>query len=110
MYAETNIGGPSGPPSSTNTRVDPDGGRKVKRSEWPHKPRSPNAQVPATLENFEYLANRLGIEFRFNRVKKRVDIELPDVTADMQNRDAVLLTRLESLAIMHDMQCSKVAQ
>ena len=102
-----------GNPSSTPTRSAEHGeGAPVKigRGEWPHKPRSPNAMVPATLENFEFLAKRLGIRFRFNRVKKRVDIEMPDVMVAAQNRDQILLTRLESLAIMHDMQCSKIAQ
>lgn len=110
MYADTKTGGPSGPPPSSGTQLQEKGGRNVKRSEWPHKPRSPNSMVPATLENFEYLARRLGIKFRFNLVKKRVDIEMPDVTVDAQNRDQVLLTRLESMAIVHDMQCSKIAQ
>lgn len=110
MFAETKTGGPSGPPLTADTGPEEASGRKVKRSEWPHKPKSPNSMVPATIENFEYLAKRLGIRFRFNRVKKRVDIDMPEVTVDAQNRDQVLLTRLESLAIMHDMQCSKVAQ
>ena len=106
-------GGEGGKPSSPPARPTDQGEKqvvKIGRGEWPHKPRSPNSMVPATLENFEYLAYRLGIKFRFNRVKKRVDIEMPNVTVDAQNRDQVLLTRLESLAIMHDMQCSKIAQ
>ena len=110
MKPEQTTGGPSGPPPSPIMGEPGQIERTVKRSEWPNKPRSPNAMVPATLENFEYLAMRLGIKFRFNRVKKRVDIEMPDVTVAAQNRDQVLLTRLESLAIMHDMQCSKIAQ
>lgn len=110
MKPEQITGGPSGPPAPLQSSNYSPEGQTVKRSEWPHRPRSPNAMVPATLENFAFMAKRLGISFRFNRVKKRVDIDIPDVRVEAQNRDQVLLTRLESLAILHDMQAGKVGQ
>ena len=103
-------GGPSGSPPPDPASSQFPKAQGVKRNEFPHKPRSPNAMVPATLENFAYLTERLGIKFRFNRVKKRVDIEIPGIDPDAQNRDQVLLTHLESMAILHDMQSSKIAQ
>lgn len=50
---------------------------RIKRAEWPDRPPSSKAMVPGTLANFEYLARKHDVRFKFNRVKKRVDIEIP---------------------------------
>lgn len=73
------------------------------RDGFPHPPKSRNGTVPPTFENFQHILRHAGVTVRFNQVKKRVDIEVPGLALNRQNRDAVLLAHLESLLISNDM-------
>ena len=81
----------------------------IKRKDWPDQPPTENAQIPATLDNFEFLMEQYGIELKFNVVKKRVDIEVPGLEVGLMNKAQVLLTHLESLAIRHRMSPGNVS-
>lgn len=51
-----------------------------------------------------------NIQVRFNVVKKRAEIEVPGVRIERQNRDAVILSHLESLVIRNDMSTGQARQ
>lgn len=77
---------------------------KVDRASFPHQPSSLGRNLPATLENFEHLMDASGISIQFDVVKKRPKISVPGLALNRQNRDAVILTHLESLLVRNDMQ------
>ncbi|MEN8914515.1 VapE domain-containing protein [Alteriqipengyuania sp.] len=102
------VGGEPSPSALDPSEETQSNANRIKRAEWPDRPPSSKAMVPGTLANFEYLARKHEITFKFNRVKKRVDIEIPGIRTEAKNRDDILLTRLESLAIQHQMPPTKV--
>jgi len=66
--------------------------------------------MPATLENFRHVIEASKIQIRFNEVKKRADIDVPGLQIGRQNRDAVILSHLESLVIRNDMSPGQARQ
>lgn len=111
MSETANVGGPQGSPTPSTDLPEekaPKAGN-ISMHDWPDRPRSEAAQVPATIENFAFLMKHYGIIMQFNAIKKRVDIVIPDTVVELQNRDSILLTKLESLAIRHRMSPGKVA-
>jgi len=76
---------------------------KLDREGFPDRPRSAQGSIPSTLENFRHLADTYGIRVRFNVIKKRSEVTIPGVQVSTQNRDEVVLSHLESLAIRNDM-------
>ena len=101
-----NAGGLKGPPAITKTLAQVS---KLDREEFPDQPRSANKSVPATYENFLHVIEATGIGIRFNVIAKRPEVTIPGLTAGRQNRDAVLLSHLESLIIRNDMSPAKAS-
>lgn len=76
--------------------------KKLEKSGFPDQP-SGGRTLPATFENFRHLIEAYGIEVRFNLIKKRVDVKIPGLNTERQNRDEVVLTHLESLLHRNEM-------
>lgn len=92
-----------------NTSNDlPKTSEKVAREGFPDPPMSPASGPPATLENFAYLLEHYDIRVRFNRLKKRADVDVPGLKISQQNRDEVVLSHLTSLALRNGMSQSAV--
>lgn len=73
--------------------------RKVKNEEFPHAPEHrDNATLPATIENLKVILRKEGFRVRYNRDKKRNEIEWPGHEATTDNRENVGLTKVISLA------------
>lgn len=106
MEGVKTAGGPKGPPAITKTLAQVS---KLDRDEFPDQPRSANKSVPATYENFLHVIDATGIGVRFNVIAKRPEVTIPGLTAGRQNRDAVLLSHLESLIIRNDMSPAKAS-
>ena len=104
MEGVQTAGGSKGPPAITKTLAQVS---KLDREEFPDQPRSANKSVPATYENFLHVIEATGIGVRFNVIAKRPEVTIPGLTAGRQNRDAVLLSHLESLIIRNDMSPAK---
>jgi predicted P-loop ATPase len=83
---------------------------KINRAGFPDQPKSAQASIPPTLENFRYLVEASNIKVRFNVVKKRAEIHVPGLRIDRQNRDAVILSHLESLLIRNEMSPGQARQ
>lgn len=77
--------------------------------DFPDPPDSPLAMVRGTADNLAYLLDCYGISVRFNVLKKRPDVNVPGLRTTGENRDAVVLTRIEDLAIRHRMPPARVA-
>lgn len=73
--------------------------RKVHNKEFPHALESrDNATLPATIENLKVILRKEGFRVRYNRDKKRNEIEWPGHEATIENRENVGLTKAISLA------------
>ncbi|WP_057884183.1 VapE domain-containing protein [Tsuneonella troitsensis] len=83
---------------------------KLARESFPDQPSNSSKQVPATLENFKHVIDAAKIGIRFNIIKKRPEIEVPGLNFGRQNRDAVVLSRIESLLIRNDMSPAQARQ
>jgi len=68
---------------------------------FPDRPRPGTSAVPGTIANFAYLLDHYQIHVRFNVIKKRVEIHIPDLEVTPQNRDNVTHMHLVSLAAKH---------
>lgn len=107
MPKGNNVGGLKGPPTPTNPLAQ---AGSLDRASFPDQPRSSNKSMPATLENFRHVVDASKIKIRFNVVKKRADIHVPGLKIGRQNRDAVILSHLESLVIRNDMSPGQARQ
>lgn len=73
--------------------------RKVANKELPDKPEyRGNQNTPSTIENLETILAGEGFKIRYNRDKKKVEIEAPGHVPTADNRDNVGMTRIISLA------------
>lgn len=78
--------------------------------DFPDPPASPTHNLPATVENLGYLLHLYDITVKFDVLKKRPLIVIPGLKTTGENKDAVVLTYIENLAIKHRMSASRVAQ
>ncbi len=53
---------------------------------------------PATIENVGWLLDQSGVRCRYNEIKKKVEIDLPDQQGTLDNRDNVSMTHVISIA------------
>ena len=78
--------------------------------DFPDPPPSPKHNLPATVDNLGHLLNLHSIVVRFDVLKKRPLIDIPDFQTTGENRDAVILTYIENLAIKHRMSPGRIGQ
>lgn len=76
--------------------------------EFPDPPTSPGEGLRATTDNLAHLLAAYEITVAFDVLKKRPQIIIPGFSATDQNRDAVILTHIEDIAIRHRMPPHRV--
>jgi predicted P-loop ATPase len=76
---------------------------------FPDPPDGPSAPLRGTADNLAHLLDCYGIGVRFNVLKKRPEIYVPGLSTTDENRDAVVLSHIEDLAIRHRMSSGRVA-
>lgn len=73
--------------------------KKVHATDYPDKPEYRGNQIiPATIENLELILLKEGFRVRYNRDKKKVEIDAPGHFPTADNRDNVGLTKIISVA------------
>ena len=86
------------PPTATSAL------RYIDPASFPDPP-PPNAKgIPPTSNNLEYLLQQAGGRVRFNVIKKRPEIILPDLQSSVHNRANVTLTRIRDMAFRNGMK------
>lgn len=75
--------------------------RRLKQSEFPDPPRPTPYQTPATIENLKHLIRENSIRVRYNVIKKKVEIVMPEAVGTPENRDATALATIFSLAALN---------
>jgi predicted P-loop ATPase len=73
----------------------------LKRDAFPNQPRSKSAQLPATIPNINWLLERYGILVRYNVIKKKIEILLPNHYGTIDNMANVSMTYIISLCALN---------
>lgn len=77
--------------------------------DFPDPPETVTSMVRGTADNLAFLLDAYDITVSFNVLKKRPHIVVPGLRSTGENRDAVVLTHVEDLAIRHRMTPARVA-
>lgn len=80
---------------------------RAKAKDFPDAPIGQGAP-PTTMENMAWLIDRSGIIVRYNVIKKKVEIIVPDVTGTTDNHDNNALTHIISIAARHGMATGNI--
>ena len=67
-----------------------------------------NDYVPCTIQNLQALLENRGIKARYNLIKKRTDIYIPDHKGTVDNASEVAVTKIVSLAASYSMPTGHV--
>jgi predicted P-loop ATPase len=73
-------------------------GRNLSLQSFPDAPHPGHHKLPATIENVEHILATAGIKVRYNVIKKKVEVDVPDHTGTSDNHDNVTRTKIVSLA------------
>ena len=71
-------------------------------------PVEPGKKLRTTVANVEYLLLKNGISFRYNVIKKKLEMLIPGIKATVENEANVLMTHAESLAAQHYMNTNSL--
>jgi putative DNA primase/helicase len=67
---------------------------------FPNKPIG-GGQLPSTIPNVQHLLKGYGIEVKYDVIKKKLLVSLPNHTGSFENADSVALTQILSLASLN---------
>lgn len=73
-------------------------------------PAKANGTLRTTTANVEFLLIQHGIQFRYNLIKKKLELSIPGVETTAENADNVLMTHITSLAALNYMNPGSVAE
>ena len=82
----------------------------VKPTDFPDQPRSAFASPPTTIANVAFLLDQAGIGARYNSVKKRVEVTVPDLVPTAENADNVTMAYVTSLCASNGISTGRVAE
>lgn len=70
----------------------------MKLHDFPDKPPPGHTKLPATIDNVDHLLQQAGVGVRYNVIKKKDEVSIPDHRGTSDNLDNVALTTIVSLA------------
>lgn len=84
--------------------------KKATKEDLPDKPHfKGNEVIPATIENLEVILLKEGFEVKYNLIKKKVEISVPNLSITPDNRDNVGMTRVISVAARYGIATGNIA-
>ena len=86
----------------TNEAPKPIRPQKLERTQFPD-PATGHGGPPATIENVDCLLVEHGIQVRYNAIKKKTEVIIPDVEGTSDNYDNNAITQICSMAARHGM-------
>ena len=73
-----------------------------------HQAKGSNQMLPATIPNLAQILQAYGVTVRYNVIKKKTEIRLPDFICTTDNADNVALTHIVSLAATNNMPTGQI--
>ena len=107
MTEKKSIAGISLGKAKANSALTPIDPKKVYRSEFPHRALG-NGGPPATIENLLFLIDLARIVVRYNVIKKKTEILIPEVEGSTDNYDNNARTHVCSMAAEHGMPTGSI--
>ena len=110
----TSVPSQNNPPSPllSNTHIqhtDPlDSAQPLDATLFPNPANRENGVLPCTIANIAHLLNSYNITIRYDLIKKSIDISWPGQTSTTENRDAVALTTILSLAALNRISTGQI--
>lgn len=80
----------------------------LERDAFPNQPRGKSTQLPATIPNIGGLLAGYGILVRYNVIKKKIEILLPNHYGTIDNMDNVSMTYIISLCALNGIPTGQV--
>lgn len=68
---------------------------------FPNPPKGSSKLLPQTIPNLGHILNEYGVTVRYNLIKKKIEINLPQAMTPIDNGDNVSLTVIISLAALN---------
>lgn len=68
---------------------------------FPNLPKSKGSLLPQTIPNLGHILNNYGVTVRYNVIKKKIEIKLPQTISSVDNGDNVTMTYIVSLAALN---------
>ena len=96
------------PPGSQHRSLI-DNAKPLPPESFPNPPRVGSLQVPATIPNVRHLLERYGIVVRYNVIRKKPSISIPNYSGAPDNSDSVALSHIMSLATLNGMATGTLA-
>jgi predicted P-loop ATPase len=75
---------------------------------WPDPPAAPGNAPPTTIPNLEHLMREHGISVRYNVIKKKTEVVLPDSFLLTDNVDLVAMTHIVSAASLNKLSTGHI--
>lgn len=82
----------------------------MKPNQLPDQPRAGSDRTLATIANVAAICAEEGIDLRYNVIKKRIEIEVPNHRGTSDNRDNATMTAVVSLCAQHGMPTGHVGE
>lgn len=76
-------------------------GKDAVSAGFPDQPRNMKNQPPTTIANIQHILDHAGIVPRYNIIKKKDEINIPDHSGTSDNRSNVTMTKVLSLAAQY---------
>ena len=107
MTEKKSVAGISLGKAKTSSALNPLGPKKLERLEFPH-PGIGNSGPRATIANVAYFVELDRIVVRYNVIKKKTEILIPDVVGSTDNYDNNAITHVCSIAAEHGMATGSI--
>ncbi|QTN29980.1 hypothetical protein HZ993_09320 [Rhodoferax sp. AJA081-3] len=85
-----------------------DAAKAIESPPFPNQPRYASDGLPPTIANVQHMLDQYGISARYNVIKKKLEIRLPDKGGTADNADNTAMTTIMSLATLNRMQAAPV--
>lgn len=85
-------------------------GQSIEANDFPNPPKPGKSVIPTTIPNVNYLLERYGIISRYNVIKKKIEITVPDHSGTSENHDNVAMAHIISLAALNGLNTGLVPE
>lgn len=84
--------------------------RAIAKNDFPDGFQYGGVPVPTTIENIEFMLQKMGITVRYNVIKKKLEIDIPGHRGTADDRDNATMTAIISAASLNGFAVSLVPQ